>query len=109
MTSNNVRNQIESTIQAHDVVLFMKGTPEFPMCGFSGRVVQILEHFGQKVFGVNVLEDDAIRNGIKEYSNWPTLPQLYIKGQFLGGCDITVEMAQSGELEKLLREKNLLK
>ena len=96
---------IDQTIKGNDIVVFMKGTPDFPMCGFSGRVVQIFRHFGKNIEGVNVLEDEAIRNAIKVYSNWPTIPQIYVKGEFIGGCDITVEMAQSGELEKLLKEK----
>lgn len=96
---------IDKKIKDNDIVVFMKGTPDFPMCGFSGRVVQVFNHFGRKIEGVNVLEDDAIRNAIKVYSNWPTIPQIYVKGEFIGGCDITVEMAQSGELEKLLDVK----
>lgn len=100
-----VLKEIKATIDANDVVLFMKGTPDFPMCGFSGRVVQILRHFGVEPVGVNVLESENLRSAIKVYSNWPTIPQLYIKGEFVGGCDITMEMAQSGELEALLKEK----
>lgn len=89
---------IDETVKANDVVLFMKGTPQFPQCGFSGQVVQILDYLGVAYKGVNVLADDEIRNGIKQYSNWPTIPQLYVKGEFVGGCDIVREMFQSGEL-----------
>ena len=85
----------------------MKGTPDFPQCGFSGQVVQILNYLGIDYKGVNVLADDDIRQGIKDYSNWPTVPQLYVKGEFIGGCDITREMFQSGELKTLLEEKGI--
>ncbi len=95
---------IENEIASNKVVLFMKGTPDFPMCGFSGRVVQILRHFEVPFKGINILDDENLRQGIKTFSNWPTIPQLYVKGEFLGGCDIAVEMAQSGELEKLLKD-----
>ena len=94
----NARERIEKLIAEHPVVLFMKGTPEFPQCGFSGQVIQILDYLGAPVHGVNVLEDDEIRQGVKEFANWPTIPQLYVKGEFVGGCDITREMFQSGEL-----------
>ena len=94
----NARERIEKLISENPVVLFMKGTPEFPQCGFSGQVIQILEYVGAPVVGVNVLEDADIRQGVKEYANWPTIPQLYVKGEFLGGCDIVREMFQSGEL-----------
>jgi len=94
-------------VKANDVVLFMKGTPQFPMCGFSGQVVQILDHLGVSYKGLNVLENDELRNGIKAYSNWPTIPQLYVKGEFVGGCDIVREMFQAGELLDLLKEKGL--
>ena len=89
-------SQIKSEIDGADVVLFMKGTPVFPQCGFSGQVVQILSHIGVPFKGVNVLEDDALRDGIKTYSNWPTIPQLYVKGEFVGGCDIIREMFEEG-------------
>ena len=89
---------IDNEVKGNDVVLFMKGTPQFPMCGFSGQVVQILDHLGVAYKGINVLESDEIRNGIKSYSNWPTIPQLYVKGEFVGGCDIVREMFQAGEL-----------
>ena len=98
---------IDNEVKSNDVVLFMKGTPQFPMCGFSGQVVQILDHLGVSYKGLNVLENDELRNGIKAYSNWPTVPQLYVKGEFVGGCDIVREMFQAGELQDLLREKGL--
>jgi monothiol glutaredoxin len=105
MTDANTR--IDAEVKSQDVVLFMKGTPQFPMCGFSGQVVQILNHIGVPFKGVNVLEDQGIREGIKAYSSWPTIPQLYIKGEFIGGCDITREMFQAGELQTLLLEKGI--
>ena len=89
------------------MVLFMKGTPQFPQCGFSGQVVQILDHLGVPYKGLNVLESDDLRQGIKAYSNWPTIPQLYVKGEFVGGCDIVREMFQAGELQGLLKEKGV--
>src|SRR4029079_1416928 len=98
---------IDNEVKANDVVLFMKGTPQFPMCGFSGQVVQILDHLGVAYKGINVLESDEIRNAIKAYSNWPTLPQLYVKGEFVGGCDIIREMFQAGELQQALKEKGV--
>ena len=99
----DVRERIEKLIADNPVVLFMKGTPQFPQCGFSGRVVQILDYLGAPVVGVNVLEDADIRQGIKEFANWPTIPQLYIKGEFIGGADIATEMFQSGELAEALK------
>ena len=94
---------IKKQVTEHPVVLYMKGTPDFPQCGFSANVVNILKACGvQDFFSVNVLEDPAIRQGIKEYANWPTIPQLYVKGEFVGGSDIVKEMYQSGELQKLL-------
>lgn len=99
----NIQNQISSA----DVVLFMKGTPVFPQCGFSGQVVQILSHVGIPFKGVNVLEDDELREGIKVFSNWPTIPQLYVKGEFVGGCDIIREMFEEGELRPYLSEKGI--
>lgn len=105
MTDVNAR--IDAEVKSGDVVLFMKGTPQFPMCGFSGQVVQILNYVGVPFRGVNVLEDQEIREGIKAYSNWPTIPQLYVKGEFVGGCDITREMFQAGELQALLEEKGI--
>ena len=98
---------IDNEVKGNDVVLFMKGTPQFPMCGFSGQVVQILDYLGVPYKGLNVLENDELRNGIKTYSNWPTIPQLYVKGEFVGGCDIVREMFQSGELQSHLTEKGV--
>jgi len=98
---------IDNEVKNNDVVLFMKGTPQFPMCGFSGQVVQILDYLGVSYKGLNVLESDDLRNGIKVYSNWPTIPQLYVKGGFVGGCDIIREMFQAGELQSLMKEKGL--
>ena len=98
----SAQDRIEKLIQDNPVVLFMKGTPQFPQCGFSGRVIQILDHLGAPVKGVNVLEDAEIRQGVKEFANWPTIPQLYIKGEFVGGADIVTEMFQSGELAQAL-------
>jgi monothiol glutaredoxin len=98
---------IETIVKGNDVVLFMKGTPQFPQCGFSGQVVQILDHLGVTYKGFNVLENDDLRSGIKTYSNWPTIPQLYVRGEFVGGCDIIREMFQAGELTGLLKEKGV--
>lgn len=103
----DANSQIDAEVKGNDVVLFMKGTPQFPMCGFSGQVVQILDYLGVPYKGVNVLENADIRQGIKDYSNWPTIPQLYVKGEFIGGCDITREMFQSGELVAMLQEKGV--
>ncbi len=105
--SNPVHEQIQSTVDANDVVLFMKGTPMFPQCGFSAAVVQVLSHMAVPFQGVNVLEDGDVRQGIKEFSSWPTIPQLYVKGEFVGGCDIIREMYESGELEDLMKEKGI--
>ncbi len=107
MTDNPAIEQIKKDISENDVVLFMKGTPTFPQCGFSAAVVQVLSHLGVQFKGVNVLEDDGIRSGIKEFANWPTIPQLYVKGEFVGGCDIVREMAESGELATLMKEKDV--
>ena len=93
---------IKTEIESQDVVVFMKGTPQFPMCGFSGQDVQILNHLEVPFKGVNVLDDMAIRDGIKAFSNWPTIPQIYVKGEFVGGSDIMMEMFESGELQQLL-------
>jgi monothiol glutaredoxin len=98
---------IDNEVKGNEVVLFMKGTPQFPMCGFSGQVVQILDHLGVTYKGLNVLENEELRNGIKSYSNWPTIPQLYVKGEFVGGCDIVREMFQANELQTLLKEKGV--
>ena len=103
----NAHTRIDDEVKSQDVVLFMKGTPQFPMCGFSGQVVQILNYLGVPFKGVNVLEDQDIRQGIKDYSNWPTIPQLYVKGEFIGGCDITREMFQAGELQQFLADKGV--
>ena len=102
-----VHDWIAKTIAAKDVVLFMKGTQTFPQCGFSSQVAQILGHLGVEFKDVNVLEDLALREGIKSFTNWPTIPQLYVKGEFVGGCDIVREMFQSGELQQLLAEKGV--
>lgn len=103
----SIQDQIKSEITSQDIVLFMKGTPQFPMCGFSGQVVQILDYVGVPYKGINVLDNQNIREGIKEYANWPTIPQLYIKGEFVGGCDIVREMFQSGELQTYLSEQGI--
>ncbi|MBB4268037.1 Grx4 family monothiol glutaredoxin [Roseospira visakhapatnamensis] len=107
MTDTLAFDRIRQDIADNDVVLYMKGTPSAPMCGFSAAVVQVLAHVGVTYKGVNVLEDESIRQGIKDFSNWPTIPQLYVKGEFVGGCDIVREMAQDGELVSLLREKGV--
>ncbi|MBV9970172.1 MAG: Grx4 family monothiol glutaredoxin [Xanthobacteraceae bacterium] len=98
---------IDNEVKNNEVELFMKGTPQFPMCGFSGQVVQILDYLGVPYKGLNVLESEELRNGIKVYSNWPTIPQLYVKGEFVGGCDIIREMFQAGELQSLMKDKGL--
>lgn len=104
---SDVRQRIEQIVKSHPVVLFMKGTAQFPMCGFSGRALQVLKACGvSDAVTVNVLEDDEIRQGIKDYANWPTIPQLYVDGEFVGGSDIMMEMFQSGELQQLLAEKH---
>ena len=102
MTDNPLSQQIQNEIEANDIVLFMKGTPVFPQCGFSAAVVQVLSELGTKFKGIDVLEDPGLREGIKSFSNWPTIPQLYVKGEFVGGCDIVREMFQTGELQELL-------
>lgn len=100
---NEVQQRIDDIVRGHKVVLFMKGTAQFPMCGFSGRAVQILKACGvTDLETVNVLEDENIRQGIKEYANWPTIPQLYVNGEFIGGSDIMMEMYQAGELQQVL-------
>lgn len=98
----NTQDQIKKTISENNVVLFMKGTADFPQCGFSGKVVQILKSCNAHFKDVNVLADSELRQGIKDYANWPTIPQLYIKGEFIGGCDIVTELFESGELQKKL-------
>ena len=104
----NVKNKINKLIEGNDVCLFMKGTSEVPQCGFSLAVSNVLKHLGVDFKGINVLEDSEIREGIKSYSDWPTIPQLYIKKEFIGGCDIIKEMFEKGELKKLLIEKKLI-
>jgi monothiol glutaredoxin len=104
---NMVAKRIRQEIDATDVVLYMKGTPVFPQCGFSAAVVQVLSHMGVKFKGIDVLQDPGLRQGVKDFSSWPTVPQLYIKGEFVGGCDIVREMFQSGELETLLKDKGV--
>ena len=103
----SIEQFIENEVKSNDVVLFMKGTPQFPMCGFSAQVVQILDHVGASYKGLNVLDSDELRQGVKAYSNWPTIPQLYVKGEFVGGCDIVREMFQNNELQSLLAEKGV--
>ncbi|MFM9863626.1 MAG: Grx4 family monothiol glutaredoxin [Micropepsaceae bacterium] len=100
-------DRIKADIASNDIVLFMKGTPAMPQCGFSATVVQILDHVGVKYKGVNVLADAEIRQGIKDFSNWPTIPQLYVKGEFVGGCDIIKEMFENGELRPFLEEQGI--
>ncbi|MCH4539378.1 Grx4 family monothiol glutaredoxin [Ochrobactrum sp. POC9] len=102
-----INDFIDNEVKTNDVVLFMKGTPGFPQCGFSGQVVQILDYLGVDYKGVNVLSSDDLRQGIKEYSSWPTIPQLYVKGEFVGGCDIVREMFQSSELQALFTDKGI--
>jgi monothiol glutaredoxin len=100
---SDVQQRIDEMVKGHKVMLFMKGTAQFPMCGFSGRAVQVLKACGVDEFGTfNVLEDEAVRHGIKDYAQWPTIPQLYVNGEFVGGSDIMMEMYQSGELQQLL-------
>ncbi|MCG8562277.1 MAG: Grx4 family monothiol glutaredoxin [Hyphomicrobiales bacterium] len=107
MSEQQVQDWIRNQVGSNDVVLFMKGTRQFPQCGFSGQVVQMLDYLGVDYAEVNVLDDIAIREGIKAYTNWPTIPQLYVKGEFAGGCDIIREMFQAGELQSLLSEKGV--
>lgn len=105
--SDSIIDRIGQAVQAADVLLFMKGTPLFPQCGFSSRAIAILDHLGVEYATVDVLQDAEIRNGIKEYSDWPTIPQLYVKGEFVGGSDIMMEMFEAGELDALLDEKGI--
>ena len=107
MTNNPVIQRIQQDISGNDVVLYMKGTPVFPQCGFSAAVVQVLSELGVKFKGIDVLTDPSLRQGIKEFSNWPTIPQLYVKGEFVGGCDIVREMYSSGELRELLQTRGV--
>jgi len=105
---DEINKKIKTIIDSNNIVLFMKGTPDVPQCGFSMAVSNILKHLKVKFEGVNVLENNEIRQGIKDYTDWPTIPQLYIKGEFVGGCDIVKEMFEKGELKKLLESKSLL-
>jgi monothiol glutaredoxin len=107
MTTATAQNQIRDLIASHDVVLFMKGTKQMPQCGFSSRVAGVLNYMGVEFADVNVLADPEIRQGIKDFSDWPTIPQLYVKGEFVGGCDIVTEMTLSGELDQLLEAKGV--
>ena len=107
MLDDITRERIQTEVDANDVLLFMKGTPVFPQCGFSAAVIQVLSHLQVKFSSVNVLEDPDIRDGIKQYSDWPTIPQLYVKGEFVGGCDIIREMYETGELKTFLEGKGL--
>ena len=104
---SEINKKIKDIVGANDIVLFMKGTPDAPQCGFSMAVSNILKHLKVKFEGVNVLSSDELRQGIKDYTDWPTIPQLYVKGEFVGGCDIVKEMFESGELAKLLENKNI--
>ncbi|MCG6858933.1 MAG: Grx4 family monothiol glutaredoxin [Salaquimonas sp.] len=104
---SGINDFIDNEVKSNPVVLFMKGTPDFPQCGFSGQVVQILNYLGVDYKGHNVLASDDLRQGIKDYSQWPTVPQLYVKGEFVGGCDIIREMFQAGELQQLFTEKGV--
>jgi monothiol glutaredoxin len=105
--TNPVQELIEREINEHDVVLFMKGTPVFPECGFSSLVVQVLSHLGVKFRGIDVLSDPALRQAIKDFSDWPTVPQFYVKGEFVGGCDIVCEMFETGELAQFLAARGV--
>jgi monothiol glutaredoxin len=104
---SSVQDRIKTEVESNDVVLFMKGTPGMPQCGFSATVVKMLDHLGVKYKGVNVLADAEIREGIKQFSNWPTIPQLYVKGEFVGGCDIVREMFENGELKPFFAEQGI--
>ena len=107
MTDTATLESIRNTVEGHDVVLFMKGTPLFPQCGFSSLVSRVLQHMGVEYHSVNVLEDMEVREGIKVFSDWPTIPQLYVKGEFIGGCDIVKEMFETGELKAFFDEKGI--
>ena len=104
----SIKDDIQNLINKNDICLFMKGTPDSPQCGFSMAVTNVLKHLNAKILGVNVLEDQNLRQGIKDFSDWPTIPQLYIKGEFIGGCDIVKDMFDKGDLKKLLKDKNLI-
>ena len=103
----SIEQFIDNEVKGNDVVLFMKGTPQAPMCGFSAQVIQILDHLGVNYKGLNVLESSELRDGIKAFSNWPTIPQLYVKGEFVGGCDIVREMFQASELQQMFKDKGV--
>ena len=103
-----IKTKIKDLIDTNDVCLFMKGTPESPQCGFSMAISNVLKHLKVNFKGINVLDDENLRQGIKDFSDWPTIPQLYVKGQFIGGCDIVKEMFEKGELQSLLKEKKLI-
>ena len=105
---DEINKKIKGILDSNDIVLFMKGTPEAPQCGFSMAVSNILKHLNVKFEGINVLQSDEFRQGIKDFTDWPTIPQLYVKGEFVGGCDIVKEMFEKGELKKLLQDKSLL-
>ena len=105
--SNPVFERIQQDLTENDVVLYMKGTPMFPQCGFSAAVVQVLSDLGVKFKGIDILVDPSLRDAIKQFANWPTLPQLYVKGEFVGGCDIVREMANTGELQQLFKDKGI--
>jgi monothiol glutaredoxin len=107
-TTDPILDFIAKTVETNDVVLFMKGTPDAPQCGFSAVTVQILDHLGADFVGVNVLQSDDLRQGIKAYSDWPTIPQLYVKGEFVGGCDIVKQMYEAGELKPFLAEQGVI-
>lgn len=104
---SDAHSRIDQAVNGNDVVLFMKGSPLFPQCGFSSRAVAILEHCGVEFASVDVLQDQEVRQGVKDYSDWPTVPQLYVKGEFVGGSDIMMEMYEAGELQQLLQEKGV--
>ena len=105
--SNKICDKIQNLIDENEVMLFMKGTPDMPQCGFSAAVVGVLNHIGVNFNSTNVLQDEEIRQGIKDFSDWPTIPQLYVKKEFVGGCDIIKEMFENGELKKIFQEKNI--
>jgi monothiol glutaredoxin len=107
MIEKETYDRLQTEVTTKDVVLFMKGSPDFPQCGFSAAVVQVLDYLGVEYGSVDVLQDPDVREGIKEFSQWPTIPQLYVKGEFVGGCDIIREMAQTGELQELFQEKGV--
>ncbi|EAU42198.1 Glutaredoxin:Glutaredoxin-related protein [Fulvimarina pelagi HTCC2506] len=104
---SSMNEWIDNEVKSNDIVVFMKGTPSFPQCGFSGQVVQIMDYMGVEYKGVNVLTSDDLRQGIKAYSDWPTIPQLYVKGEFVGGCDIVREMFQAGELKQFFEDNGI--